>query len=97
MRNVTYNAAVENEVIGAAVYYEQECEGLGTSFLNDYEETVSKVLKRPLAWPIHEQPFRRHQLKHFPYAVIYRPLEGQVRILALMNLHRHPDYWKGRN
>ncbi|OGV65758.1 MAG: hypothetical protein A3K19_25725 [Lentisphaerae bacterium RIFOXYB12_FULL_65_16] len=96
MRKVTYHATVGDEVIRSAVYYEQQCEGLGSRFLDDYDRALTDITCRPSAWPPLDGPYRRHQLRHFPYGVIYRVLPDQIRILALMHLHQHPDYWKGR-
>lgn len=96
MRKVTYHAAVEEEVIRAAVYYELQCEGLGERFLGEYDRTAQEIMQRPTAWPLLEAPYRRHQLRHFPYGIIYRDFGDNIRILALMHLHQRPDYWQGR-
>ncbi len=96
MCEVTYHALVEDEVIQATVYYERQCDGLGSRFLDDYESAVSDILERPSAWPPIDDRYRRHQLRHFPYCIIYRVLPDRIRILSLMHLHQHPDYWKSR-
>jgi toxin ParE1/3/4 len=43
-----------------------------------------------------EQGVRRCLLNRFPYGIIYSPESDVIFILAIMNLHRHPDYWKNR-
>lgn len=97
MRQVTYCAGVGDEVTQSAVYYEKQCAGLGTRFLDDYDQAISEVVEKPSAWPpIGDGTYRRHQLRHFPYGIIYRVLPDSVRILALMHLHQHPEYWKNR-
>jgi hypothetical protein len=78
------------------VYYERQCEGLGSRFLDDYHRTVRDIVAEPSAWPPLVEQYLRHQLRHFPYGVIYRVLLDSVRILALIHLHQHPDYWKSR-
>ena len=70
MREVNYHADVGDEVIRAAVYYERQCEGLGSRFLDDYDNTVSDIAERPSAWPPLDAQYRRHQLRHFPYGII---------------------------
>ena len=30
----------------------------------------------------------------FPYGLLYRLLEWEIVVLAVMHLHRKPDYWK---
>jgi len=96
MRGVIYHEHVEGEVSRAALYYERQCEGLGSRFLDDYDRTVSDITERPSAWPPLDGPYRRHQLRHFPYGIIYRIVPDCVRLLALMHLHQHPEYWKSR-
>ena len=96
MHKVIYHEHVEGEVIRAAVYYERQCEALGSRFLDDYDKAVSDITERPSAWPLLDGHYRRHQLRHFPFGIVYRILPDHVRILALMHLHQHPDCWKGR-
>jgi hypothetical protein len=38
----------------------------------------------------------RALLEKFPYAVVFLPLDAEVRILAIAHLHRRPGYWRGR-
>ena len=96
MSELVYHPHVEGEVTRAAVYYERQCEGLGSRFLDDYDKAVADIAERPSTWPPLNEQYRRHQLRHFPYGIIYRVLADGVRILALMHLHQHPDYWKNR-
>jgi len=35
-------------------------------------------------------------VKRFPYGVLYSEEADGIFILAVMNLHRAPDYWKRR-
>jgi hypothetical protein len=36
-------------------------------------------------------------LQQFPYGVAYHEVEtGCLEIVAVMHLHREPDYWRGR-
>jgi hypothetical protein len=96
MLAVNYHPFVQEEITASASYYEGQCEGLGTHFLDDYDRAVMDILKWPTAWPLLESPYRRHQLKHFPYGIIYRVMADHIRILTLMHLHQHPDYRRGR-
>ncbi len=96
MRRLTYHAEVESELISSAVYYEEQCERLGERFLDDYDRAVSEIAANPTAWPLIKGEYRRHQLRHFPFGIIYRVLSDNIRMLAIMHLHRHPDYWKDR-
>ena len=49
--------------------------------------------------PIWDHQVRRCLVHRFPYGVIYSVDEqsSEVLILAVMHLHRQPDYWSGRS
>jgi toxin ParE2 len=36
----------------------------------------------------------RYRLRRFPYGLVYRLAESEIVVLAVMHLHRKPDYWK---
>jgi hypothetical protein len=59
-------------------------------------ETIQRVVDFPKAWTILDDDVRRSLVKRFPYGVLYSEEPDGVFILAVMNLHRAPDYWKHR-
>jgi hypothetical protein len=93
---IAFHAEAEAELAEAVSYYEQRQPGLGQEFALAALSALSKVLSYPLAWPLMEQGIRRCLLNRFPYGIIYSPEPDAIFILAIMNLHRHPDYWKQR-
>ena len=94
--NVIYHPEAEDELIEAASYYEDQAKGLGSKFLNDLDQTVRDIVKCPETWITLGGNIKRHQFTHFPFAIIYRIIGSKIRILAVMNLHREPNYWKTR-
>jgi len=97
MRGMTYHSGVGEELVTAAVYYEGQRKGLGERFLDDYEHAISEIAANPMAWPPIGGDYRRRQLRHFPFGIIYRILSGRrVRVLAIMHLHKRPGYWMDR-
>ncbi len=97
MQEIAYHSDAKQEVIYSARYYELQCPGLGVKFLVNYDNAISESIESPLAWPILEGEYRRHQLEHFPFGVIYRVVNDNIRILAIMHLHRKPGYWGKRD
>lgn len=83
-------------MIVAARYYENKANGLGGKFLNDLDETVEDIVKSPETWFTLEDDIQRHQFTHFPFAILYRIIDSRIRILAVMNLHKEPDYGQNR-
>jgi plasmid stabilization system protein ParE len=96
MFEVIYHPETEPELVRAMAYYDEQREGLGERFLNDFEQAVADIREYPDAWPTLDVEFRRHQFRHFPFAIIYRILHDRIRVLAIMHLHQHPNYWKCR-
>jgi hypothetical protein len=43
-----------------------------------------------------EGDIRRALVHRFPYGVLYAEEENRIWIVAVMNLHRQPDYWRER-
>lgn len=46
--------------------------------------------------PFVELDVRRCLAKTFPFGVLFRERPGAVVVMAVMHLHRDPDYWKNR-
>ena len=44
---------------------------------------------------VHEG-IRRRLCQRFPYGVLYSVGGDEIRVLAVMNLKRRPNYWVGR-
>jgi hypothetical protein len=69
---------------------------LGYDFAGEVYTTIQRSLIYPKAWPVLEGDVRRCLVSRFPYGVLYSVEQGELFILAIMNLHRDPDYWNDR-
>jgi len=84
------------EFFEAIEYYEQ-CElGLGCDFSIEVYSAINTILKYPEAWPVLEDDIRRFLTNRFPFGILYTIEQNKIFILAVMHLHRDPDYWKHR-
>jgi toxin ParE1/3/4 len=91
-----FHPEAEEEFVQAIQYYE-DCEpGLGEDFSLEVFSSIQNVLSYPNAWPVIEEDVRRCLTSRFPYGVLYSVESDRLYILAVMHLHRHPDYWKHR-
>ncbi len=80
-----------------AIEYYGDCEpGLGYDFSIEGRVAIQNIVSYPTAWPIVEEDVRRCPVNRFPYGIIYSIERGEIFILAVMHLRRHPDYWKNR-
>lgn len=93
---VRFLTPAEYELDDAIAYYNAEVAGLGDAFLLEVISAIDRIRHFPNAWHPLSEHTRRCQLKRFPYALIYHADQSEILIVAVANLHRHPDYWKAR-
>jgi toxin ParE1/3/4 len=93
---VIYHPEAEAELIEAATFYENRVRGLGDSFIKAFNAALADIEKQPIWWPIVEGDIRYRTLRRFPYAIYYRIVDDELRILVVKHHKRHPDYWRSR-
>lgn len=94
---LSFHPEAEREFIEATNYYERSENGLGRRFALEVTTTIRNILAYPDVWPKVSINIHRCLVHHFPYGILYHFERDEVLILAVMHLHRHPDYWKERN
>lgn len=93
MRNIHFLEPAEEEMLDAALFYESQAYNLGKDFLYIIENTLQDISKNPLRWPTIDYGVRRRLINRFPYAILYKLDDCQIIIIAIMHLHRRPNYW----
>lgn len=91
-----FHPEAEEEFNQAIDYYEYIERGLGYDFALEVYSTITRAVGFPRAWAALEEDVRRTLVKRFPYGVLYSQEPGGIFIIAVMNLHREPGYWKRR-
>jgi hypothetical protein len=66
--------------------------GFSTRLIGQYID----VEQNPRRWPTIRRKVRRRLVGRFPYGVLYRIAGGEILVVAVMHLHRHPRYWTKR-
>ena len=94
--NYSFHPHAEKELEEAEKYYDNIREELGDRFRAETEMAISRILDFPNAWQRLTQNTRRRTLKTFLYGIVYRVKTDEIRILAVMHLHREPGYWRNR-
>jgi plasmid stabilization system protein ParE len=69
---------------------------LAIRFLDEVESAIDRILAHPSAWQRLREDVRRCRLKHFEYGLVYKVVESEALILAVMHLRRDPNYWVSR-
>ncbi|EFI34524.1 conserved hypothetical protein [Desulfonatronospira thiodismutans ASO3-1] len=91
-----FHPEAERELREAVAYYEDIEPGLGYDLSVEVYAAVQRAVMYPKAWPVLDGDIRRALVRRFPYGVLYSEEQGVLLIIAVMNLHREPGYWKGR-
>ena len=94
--NYSFHAAAEAELSQAVDYYNACRANLGWEFAQEVHAAIQSILAHPTAWPSLSEHTRRCLVRRFPYGVIYQVAGEEIRIIAVMQLNRKPDYWQGR-
>ena len=92
----SFHPEAEEEFNKAIEYYEAIDAGLGYDFALEVHATIKRTVEFPKAWPVLEGGVRRCLVRRFPYGILYSKEQDGICIVAVMNLHREPGYWKNR-
>ncbi len=90
---VTFHPAAEIELYDAALYYESQRRGLGSTFLQAIETAMDEIRENPMASPRVQGVVRSKRVRRFPYSfVVYRILRsaGGYR----KNVTRAVQFWR---
>lgn len=93
---VRFLKEAEAELDEAVAYYDGQMTGLGAEFASEVRISLGHIVEFPKAWQFLSPRIRRCRLRRFPYGLVYAVLGSEIVVVAVMHLHRAPDYWQGR-
>jgi plasmid stabilization system protein ParE len=91
-----FHDQAEKELEEIEKYFDDIRDELGDRFRDEIQLAISRILKRPQAWQPMTTSTRRCRLNSFPYGLVYMVEAEEVRVIAVMHLHREPNYWVDR-
>ncbi len=86
----------EQELVDAALFYENRAPGLGLDFGREVKAAVREIRQFPTTWQQRQDGTRRRLLSRFPYVVVYVLHREEVWIVAVAHCKRRPGYWEER-
>lgn len=86
----------DSELIEAAIFYESRVNGLGESFLEEFDKLKLLLLRNPKIGVPVNKIFKRAVLNRFPYSIFYSLEPNVIWILAIAHQRRRPNYWLER-
>ena len=96
MKPVFFHPDAKSEMVDAAAWYETQQINLGKRFLSSIQDTINRLKLQPNLYSFVESDVRRCLTKIFPFGVMFREKRDRIEIMAVMHLHRDPNYWKNR-
>ncbi len=93
---VRFLVPAEAEVDEAVAYYNMQRDGFGRDFARAIYVGLERISEFPNAWSPFGDHLRRYRLERFPYGILYTVVAPDIVVVAVMHLHRKPDYWRDR-
>ena len=89
---------VDDDLLQAEEWYDQQEPGLGQKFLKNVSETIDRLLQNPFLYYVRH---RRGQVRwlythRFPYRIIFRVVDNTVIVYAIIHGARHDRNWTTR-
>jgi len=93
---VVFRRAAKSEFEDAAVWYDEQRNGLGEEFIAEIEEAVSRAAATPSRYPIVFGDIRRTVARRFPDSIYFRVRANSLIVLAVFHGRRSPVIWQRR-
>jgi plasmid stabilization system protein ParE len=92
-----FHPSTTGDVREATRHYDSQRAGLGARFLLQLDQALAQIARNPHLFPVVEHEVRRALVKHFPYTILFRVLDGDtVRILVIRHHRRDPRFGGAR-
>jgi len=96
MVTVDFLPLAQSELDDTFEYYEFQQSGLGYRFIAEVMNSLELIVAYPEAWTKSSKRTRRCLVKTFPYGIVYQERNDTILVVAIVNLHKEPDYWVSR-
>ncbi len=94
---VSFNSEAEQEFSEAARWYLDEA-GLNQArdFRDEIHRTLQLLSEHPAIGTLGRNKTRSLVVHRYPYSVVYRMQEDNIRVIAIARHSRRPGYWARR-
>lgn len=91
-----YHPAARAEARRAVKFYRNDSAAVAERFVDFLDSAIQLVVTDPLIGHPAKGGCRQKVFTIFPYTLIYRSVEDEIQIVAVMHQRRKPDYWLKR-
>jgi plasmid stabilization system protein ParE len=100
-RPIRLEDEARDEVIAAALHYEDRERGRGDLFTDTVFDRIERLNRFPNArrpvWGVDGVLLARQvRLKKYPYLIVYVVLDEAIRVVAIAHEKQMPLYWRAR-
>lgn len=85
MWRLSFRPEVEDDVIGAKIWYDDKRPGLGSEFVHEFLAAIERIRRNPLLFAVAANGLRACRLKRFSYIVHFDVNGDDILVVALMS------------
>ncbi|MBK9275537.1 MAG: type II toxin-antitoxin system RelE/ParE family toxin [Flavobacteriales bacterium] len=85
-----------HEAQDAFDWYEAQAPGTGERLITEIDAHVVDLLAHAQGYPMWRGPFKKINLKRFPYVIVFRIMKDAVIIYSVFHSKRNPSRWGER-
>jgi plasmid stabilization system protein ParE len=93
---LTYHPEAAVDVRDAVRWYEDQQEGLGTTFLEAVLAAEEASETRSLTFAPYIHGTRRYRIPRFPFDFVIRVTQSNIEVVAVAHTSRRSGYWQKR-
>lgn len=94
--SIKIDTGAYQDIIDAALWYEEQAQGLGGRYKAQVIKQIDSLKKNPLIVAVRYANVRCMKIKKFPFLVHYTVEESMITIYAVIHTSRNPEIWKKR-
>ncbi len=88
--SASFHPDAQQELINAAVWYDDRRDGLGDIFVDAVSSKVEEACKTPERFPLVHGDIRQAIVRRFPFVVYFRVVGERVFVLSVFQANRDP-------
>ena len=96
MKRPLFRLVAAADLEEASLWYEAQRPGLGREFLDAAEDALRRVISTPKGYAVVYRDRRRVLLGRFPYSLVYRLIDEEVVVVAVVHAKQSPRVWRTR-
>ena len=83
-----FHPEAQQELIDAAVWYDDRREGLGDEFIDAVSALVAEIRSMPERFPVVHDDVRQGILRRFPFVVYFRLVGERILVVSVFHASR---------